>query len=100
MNGLENKAEPDNIIYRYEGPTVDIKFNKLDNVLNFLDKIREGEISLDDAEKDQIEFKSNLDEKKGNQKTKLEEEKKYYIILKCFTKQGTMALNFFRITLQ
>ena len=46
MNGLENKAEPDNIIYRYEGPTVDIKFNKLDNVLNFLDKIREGEISF------------------------------------------------------
>ena len=46
MNGLENKADPDNIIYRYEGPTVDIKFNKLDNVLNFLDKISEGKISF------------------------------------------------------
>ena len=68
MNGLENKVDPDNIIYRYKGPTVDVKRNKLDNVLNFLDKIREGEISLDDAKKDQIEFKSNLDEKKETKK--------------------------------
>ena len=51
MNGLENKVDPDNTIYRYKGPTVDVKRNKLDNVLNFLDKIREGEISLDDAKK-------------------------------------------------
>ena len=47
-----------------------MKFNEFFHALNILDKIREGEISLADVKNDQIVFKSNLGNKKGNKKYK------------------------------
>ena len=47
----------------------DEKFDKYDIALDLIDKIKNGEIKLDDAKNDQIGFKSNLSEiKKGNNK--------------------------------
>ena len=43
---LNNKVSPDNLMYRYTGPTADAKFNEFDNALSLVDKIREGEINL------------------------------------------------------
>ena len=43
---LDKNVILNNLIYRYKGPTADIKFDKFDNVLNLLDKVKEGEISL------------------------------------------------------
>ena len=64
---LDKKVCLDNLIYRYKGPVADVKFDEFDNALNFLDKIREAEISLAKAKVDQINFKSNLGKiKKGN----------------------------------
>ena len=60
ISELDKKVNPDNLIYRHKGPTADIKFDKFDNALNLLDKIREDEISLADAKNNQIEFKLNL----------------------------------------
>ena len=56
----DKKVNPNNLIYRHTSPTADIKFDRFDNVLNILDKIREGEVSLADAKDSQIEFKLNL----------------------------------------
>ena len=47
-----------------------MKFNEFFHVLNILDKIREGEISLADVKNDQIVLKSKLGNKKGNKKYK------------------------------
>ena len=74
---LDEKVNPDNLIYKCKSPTADAKFDEFDNTLNLLDKTREGEISLADAKNDQAEFKSNLNEiKKGNKKHRSKEQKK------------------------
>ena len=63
---LDKKVNPDYLIYKYKGPTADVKFNKFDNTLSLTDKIRKGEISLADAKNNQIKFKLDLSEtKKG-----------------------------------
>ena len=52
MTGLDKKINPDNLIYRYKGPTADIKFDEFDNAVNLLDEITECEISLAKNKKD------------------------------------------------
>ena len=42
ITGLDKKVNPDNLIYRYKGPTADVNFDEFDNVLNPLDEIKEG----------------------------------------------------------
>ena len=46
---LDNKVNPDNLIYKYKGPTAVINFNKFGNALSLVDKIRGGEMSLSDV---------------------------------------------------
>ena len=100
---LDEKFNADNLIYKYKGHTADLKFNKFDNSHSLIDKIKKGEISLADTKNNQIKFKSELGEikkqikkKKKNQRSK----KTLFIILKCFTNQGTRLLNSLMIILQ
>ena len=66
---LDEKVNRDDLIHRYKGRTPDEKFDKYDNGLDLIDKIKNREIKLADAENDQINFKSILSEiKKGNNK--------------------------------
>ena len=98
---LDKIVNPDDLIYKHKGPTADVKFNEFDNAFNLLDKIREGEISLAEAKNDQGEFKSNLSEiKKETKNINQKSKKTHCIILKCFTKQGMVLLNFLMIILQ
>ena len=39
---LDEKVTPDDLIYKYKGPTADAKFDEFDNAFSLLDKIREG----------------------------------------------------------
>ena len=43
---LDEKVDPNNLIYRYKSNTADTKFNEFDNDFSILDKIRNGKISL------------------------------------------------------
>ena len=43
---LDKRVNLDNLVYRYKGPTADVKFDEFYNALNLLDKIYEGEIRL------------------------------------------------------
>ena len=102
---LEKKVNPDDLIYRYEGPTADAKSNEFDNTLDLIDKIREDKIRLADAKNDQIKLKLELSEiKKGNKRNQSKEQKKkknkLCATLKFFTKQKTMLLNFMMIILR
>ena len=73
---LDGKLNSDDLIYRYQGNNVDVRFNQFDNAFSILDKIRDGKISLTDAKNDQGEFKSDLNEiKKENQKHRSKEQK-------------------------
>ena len=59
---LNNEVSPDNLIYKYTGPTADAKSNELDNALSLIDEIRESETSLSDVKNDQKRLKSRLGE--------------------------------------
>ena len=56
---LDEKVNRDDLTYRYKGNTPDEKFNTCDNVLDLIDKIKNGEIKPAEAKNDQIRFKSN-----------------------------------------
>ena len=96
ITDLDEKVDSDD-----KGKTADAKFDKFDNALDIIDKIRNGETSLTDVKSNQAKFKSNLSEVK-KQHTKIEQKSKETpcIILKCFTKQGTRLLNFIMVILQ
>ena len=64
------KDNSDDLIYRYKGNSADAKFDKFNNALNIINKIQNGEISLEDVKHNQEKFKSYLVEiKKRKQKT-------------------------------
>ena len=43
---LKNKVRPDDLIYRYIGPTADAKFNEFDNAFSLVHKVKRSEINL------------------------------------------------------
>ena len=101
ITDLDKKVNSDDLIYRYKGNIADEKFDKFDNALDIIDKIRDGKIDLADVKNNQEKFKSYLGEiKKGNKKHRSKVQKTLRIILKCFTKQETKLLNFMIIILQ
>ena len=77
---LDEKVNRDDLIYRYKGKTPDEKFDKYDNALNLINKIKNGKIKLADVKNDQIKFKSNLGEiKRGPKKSKEQKNALYNI---------------------
>ena len=93
---LDEKVNPDNLIYRYKDPNADVKFNDFDNALDILNKVKEGEISLAHAENDQIKFKSSL----GEQKNRSKEQKNIQYNIKILYKARNNVIKFLMIILQ
>ena len=67
---LDKKVNSDDLIYRYRGNTVDVKFDEFDNALNIINKIQNGKISLEDGKNNQEKFKSDLGQIKKRKKIK------------------------------
>ena len=75
ITDLDKKVNSDDLIYRYKGNTADAKFDKFDNALDIIDKIRDGKIDLANVKNNQEKFKSYLGEiKKGNKKYRSKEQ--------------------------
>ena len=53
INNLDKKVDPDKLVFKYKGKTADADFKEFDNVLSLTNKIKDGEISLNDAKDDQ-----------------------------------------------
>ena len=53
INKLDKNVNPEYLIYRYNGPAADAKFDEFDNAFGLLDKIREDKVSLTNAKDDQ-----------------------------------------------
>ena len=76
ITDLDKKVNSDDLIYRYKGNTADAKFDKFDNALDIIDKIRDGKIDLANVKNNQEKLKSYLGEiKKGNKKHRSKEQK-------------------------
>ena len=88
-------------MYLYKGKNPDKKFDKYDNALDLINKVKNGEIKLSDVKNYQTIFKAHLDEiKKGNNKKISKEQRNaLYTTLKCLTKQEMRLLNFMMIIL-
>ena len=92
---LDEKANRDDLIYRYKGKTPDEKFNPYDNALGLINKIKNGEIKLAEA-KHKIISKSSLGEiKKGNNKKRLKEQKNALYSIDMLYKARNEAIKFF-----
>ena len=73
---LNKKVNLDDLVHRYKGKRTDEKFDKYDNSLDLINKIRNGERKLSDVKNDQIIFKSHLGGiKKGTIKKRSKEQR-------------------------
>ena len=101
ITDLDKKVNSDDLIYRYKGNIADAKFDKFDNALDIIDKIRDGKIDLADVKDNQEKLKSYLREIKKEIKNADQKNKKIVCtILKCSTEQETKLLTFMMIILQ
>ena len=75
---LDEKVNRDNLVYEYKNKSPDEEFDKYDNALNLINKIKEGKIkiSLSKSKNDQAIFKSHLGEIKRRNNKKKQKSKK------------------------
>ena len=52
----------DKLVFKYKCSTLDEDFSKSDNALDLINKIRDGEISLNEAKDDQSKLRSDMGE--------------------------------------
>ena len=57
VTDLDKKVNSNDLIYKYKGNTADAKFDKFDNALNIINKIKNVEIILVDVKNNQEKFK-------------------------------------------
>ena len=82
------------VIYRYKGRTSDEEFNKYDNALDLIDKIKNREIKLVEEKNDQEKFRSDLSGiKRGSKKSK--EQKNTICNISTLYKARKDAIKFF-----
>ena len=94
ITDLDEKVNSDNLIYRYKGRTADAKFDKFDNALDIIDKIRNDEASLTDLKSNQAKFKSNLSEVKKAHKNRTKEQEDTLHNIEMFYKARNEAIKF------
>ena len=73
ISSLDKKIITNKLLFRYKGNIVDQNFSRFDNVLDLIDKTKEGKISLTEAKDEQARLKSDMGDIKGAQKHLLRE---------------------------
>ena len=68
---IYNRVDIGKLVFKHKGNTPDEDFSKFDNALDLINKIRDGEISLNEAKDEQGKLKSSVGEIKRVQKTYL-----------------------------
>ena len=91
---LDEKVNCDDLIYRYKGRTTHAKFDKFDNALDIIDKIRNDEASITDLKSKQTKFKSSLSDVKKAHKNRTKEEEDTLYNIEMFYKARNEAIKF------
>ena len=68
IDNLDKKVYTDKLLFKYKRNTADEGFSDYDNALVLIDKIRNGEISLNEVKNEQARFKTSMGEIKKVQK--------------------------------
>ena len=63
INNLDKKAN-NKLLFKYKGNTSDENFSGFDNAFELISKIRDREISLNEAKDEQAKLKSRIEETK------------------------------------
>ena len=95
ITDLDEKVNNDNLIYRYKGWTADAKFEKFNNALDIIDKIRNSKTSLTDVKSNRAKFKSNLTEVKKAYKNRAKEQKDTLYNTETLYKARNEAIEFY-----
>ena len=74
MNNLEKRVDIDKLVFKYKADTSDANFSKFDNALDLINKIRDGEITLNEAKNEQTALGSNMGQIKKVRKKYLSKE--------------------------
>ena len=67
-NSLDKRVDTNKLVFKYKGNTTDEDFSKFDNAPDLINKIRNGEVSLNEAKDEQAKLKSSMGEIKRVQK--------------------------------
>ena len=76
INNLGKRVDVDKLVFEYKGNTPDKDFSKFDKAIDLINKIRDGEISLNGAKDEQAKLKSSMRETKKVQKRYLPKQSK------------------------
>ena len=76
ISNLDQKVDTNKLVFKYKGKTPDENFSKFDNALVLIDKMRNGEISLNYAIDKPAIFNLDMGEIKRVQKRHLSKENK------------------------
>ena len=60
INKLDKSVDTNKLVFKYRDNTADQDFSKFDNALDLINKIRDGEISLNEAKNVQAKLKSSM----------------------------------------
>ena len=96
INNLDKKADIDKLVFKNKGNTPDEDFSKFDNVLYLINKIKDGEISLNEAKGEQIKLRSDTVEiKTVRKKHLLKESREARTSIENVYNARKEAINFF-----
>ena len=59
INSLEKRVDTNKLVFKYKGNNAE-DFSKLDNALDLINKIRDGEISLNEVKDEEAKLKSSI----------------------------------------
>ena len=95
INNLDKSVDTNNLIFKYKGDTADGDFSVFDNALDFIEKIKNGDISLNEAKDEQEKFKSkNAEVKKCEKSIYQKKIRKQNQIFKIFLMQEKQLMIF------
>ena len=68
INSLNKKVDINKLVFKYKGNTADETFSRFDNAFDLINKIKDGEIRLNEAKDEQTKLRSKIEEIKKNYK--------------------------------
>ena len=97
INNLDKIVDTNKLVFKYNGNAANEDFSKFDNALDLINKVRDGEISLNEAKEEQAKLKSCMGEvKKVRKKYLLKESREARTNIENLFNARKAAIYFFR----
>ena len=97
FQNLKGKINPNNLIDKYKAEEISPKdFSNYQNPIDYFINLRDGNINPKQVLKDQINFKSDIGKKKGNETSKSEDQISAIQNVQIFFDLSEKIIDFFR----